>query len=54
MTDEEMLRVLYAMVKADQKVGVLIENYIKEHQIELDEETKKLLNECTNEALARD
>lgn len=54
MTEEEMLRALYAMVKANQKTGVLIKNYIEEHHIELDEETKKLLHQCTNEALAKD
>lgn len=54
MTDEEMLRALYATTKASVKTGILIENYIKEHKIELDEETKKLLNQCTNEALAKD
>ena len=54
MTEKEFLYALYRMVEANQKTGVLIENYIKEHQIELDEETKKLLNQCTNEALAKD
>lgn len=51
--EKESLRALYSMVKANQKTGVLIENYIKDHQIELDEETKRLLHQCTNEALTR-
>lgn len=54
MTDEEMLKALYAMTKANVKTGILIKNYIEEHKIELDEETQKLINQCTNEALARD
>lgn len=53
MTEKEFLFALYKMVETNQKTGTLIENYIKEHKIELDEETKKLLNECTNEALAK-
>lgn len=54
MTDKEFLFALYRMVEENQKTGILIENYIKEHKIELNEETKKLLDQCTNEALARD
>lgn len=54
MNDEEFLFALYKMTETNQKTGVLIENYIKEHQIELDEETIKLLHKCTNEALAKD
>lgn len=54
MTEKEFLYALYRMVEANNKVGVLIENYIEEHQIVLDDETQKLLNQCTNEALARD
>lgn len=54
MTEKEFLYAFYKMVEVNKKTGVLIENYIKEHRIELDEETKKLLNECTAEALAKD
>lgn len=54
MTEKEFLFALYKKLETNQKTGVLIENYIKEHIIELDEETKKLINECTNEALAKD
>lgn len=54
MKEKEFLFALYKMVETNQKTGILIENYIKEHKIELDEETKKLINQCTNEALARD
>lgn len=53
MMEKESLRALYSMVKANQKNGVLIENYIKYHQIEVDEVTKRLLHQCTDEALAR-
>ena len=54
MTEKEMLYALYRMTEANVKTGALIDNYIKEHQVDLDEETKKLLNQCTNVALAKD
>ena len=54
MNEKEFLFALYKKVETNTKTGTLIKNYIEEHQIELDEETKKLINQCTNEALARD
>lgn len=54
MVEKEFLFALFKAVEANNKVGVLIDNYIKEHPVAFDDETRKLLNDCTNEALARD
>lgn len=52
--ENDSLFALFKAVEANRKAGVLIENYIEEHQVVLDDDTRKLLNDCLNEALARD